>query len=63
MASAKWLYDTGAIGSPTNSTVSNVVALLRMPLFTHRDLWAWLDNPFHGPPTVLIATQAELELG
>ncbi len=44
-------------------SLSNLVALLRMHLFTHRDLWAWLDKPFHGPPTVLIATQAELELG
>jgi hypothetical protein len=24
--------------------------LLRMNLFTHRDLWAWLDQPFEGPP-------------
>jgi Domain of unknown function (DUF4372) len=44
-------------------SLSNLAALLRMHLFTHRDLWAWLDKPFHGPPTVLIATQAELGLG
>jgi Transposase DDE domain/Domain of unknown function (DUF4372) len=44
-------------------SLSNLVALLRMNLFTHRDLWEWLDKPFHGPPTVLIATQAELALG
>ena len=31
-------------------SLSNLVALLRMNLFTHRDLWAWLDEPFEGPP-------------
>ena len=25
-------------------SLSNLVALLRMNLFTHRDLWAWLDR-------------------
>jgi hypothetical protein len=27
-------------------SLSNLVALLRMSLFTHKDLWAWLDKPF-----------------
>lgn len=31
-------------------SLSNLVALLRMNLFTYRDLWAWLDNPFGTPP-------------
>jgi hypothetical protein len=31
--------------------------------FTHRELWAWLDQPFTGPATVLIASQAVLGLG
>jgi hypothetical protein len=44
-------------------SLSNLVALLRMNLFTHRDLWVWLETPFHGPPTVLIAAQPELNLG
>ena len=43
-------------------SLSNLVALLRMNLFTHRDLWAWLDHPFEGPPTVLLAIQRELAL-
>jgi hypothetical protein len=30
-------------------SLSNLVALLRMNLFTHRDLWAWLDKPFDTP--------------
>ncbi len=44
-------------------SLSNLVALLRMNLFTHRDLWGWLDQPFTGPPTVLIASQPVLDLG
>ena len=31
-------------------SLSNLVALLRMNLFTHRDLWVWLDKPFGTPP-------------
>jgi hypothetical protein len=33
--------------------LSNLVALLRMNLFTHRDLWKWINQPFgdwHAPP-------------
>jgi hypothetical protein len=44
-------------------SLANLVALLRMNLFTHRDLWAWLDQPFTGPPTVLVASQPGLDLG
>ena len=31
-------------------SLSNLVALLRMNLFTHRDLNAWIDQPFEVPP-------------
>lgn len=31
-------------------SLSNLVALLRMNLFTHRDLNAWIDQPFKTPP-------------
>jgi len=31
-------------------SLANLVALLRMNLFTHRDLMAWLDQPFTTPP-------------
>jgi hypothetical protein len=31
-------------------SLANLVALLRMNLFTHRDLMAWLDEPFATPP-------------
>jgi hypothetical protein len=30
-------------------SLSNLVALLRMNLFSYRDLWAWLDQPFGIP--------------
>lgn len=33
-----------------NWSLSNLVALLRMSLFTHKDLWAWLDQPFNVLP-------------
>ena len=44
-------------------SLSNLVALLRMNLFTHRDLWAWLNQPFEGPPAVLATSQEVLALG
>jgi IS4 transposase len=31
-------------------SLANLVALPRMNLFTHRDLMAWLDQPFATPP-------------
>jgi hypothetical protein len=36
-------------------SLSNLVALLRMNLFTHRDLWAWIHTPFVPPPQPLPA--------
>lgn len=33
-------------------SLSNLVAMLRYNLFTYRDLWDWLDNPFSTPPIV-----------
>lgn len=38
-------------------SLSNLVALLRMNLFTHRDLWQWIDQPFEGPPIVFKPVQ------
>ena len=32
-------------------SLSNLGALLRFNLLTYRDLWAWLDAPFHVPRT------------
>ena len=31
-------------------SLANLVAVLRMNLFTHRDLLAWLDQLFATPP-------------
>ena len=36
--------------SQFNWSLSNLVALLRMNLFTHRDLWDWINKPFEIPP-------------
>ncbi|MEW6376357.1 MAG: IS4 family transposase [Thermodesulfobacteriota bacterium] len=36
--------------SQFNWSLSNLVALLRMNLFTHRDLWVWLNKPYDTPP-------------
>jgi hypothetical protein len=36
--------------SKFNWSLSNLVALLRMNLFTHRDLWDWLNKPFETAP-------------
>jgi len=43
-------------------SLSNLVALLRMNLFTHRDLWAWLNCPYETPPTFYEPQQLELSL-
>jgi Domain of unknown function (DUF4372)/Transposase DDE domain len=40
-------------------SLSNLVALLRMNLFTHRDLWAWLNKPFEIPPVPYEPEQLE----
>ena len=41
-------------------SLSNLVALLRMNLFTHRDLMAWLDQPYAIPPDPQDDPQASL---
>ena len=38
-------------------SLSNLVALLRINLFTHRDLWAWIDCPFEGSPPIVLSRQ------
>lgn len=43
-------------------SLSNLVALLRMNLFTYRDLWAWLDQPFGIPPQAEVLPQQEVLL-
>jgi len=43
-------------------SLSNLVALLRMNLFTYRDLWAWLNEPMGTPALGQIPQQLELRL-
>lgn len=40
-------------------SLSNLLALLRMNLFTHRDLMTWLNQPFATPPTPQDAYQRD----
>lgn len=44
-------------------SLSNLVALLRMNLFTHRDLWTWLHKPFETPPVFSEPEQLALNWG
>jgi hypothetical protein len=41
-------------------SLSNLVAILRMNLFVHRDLFAWLDKPFDDPPDLPQPAQIDL---
>ncbi len=43
-------------------SLSNLVALLRMNLFTYRDLWTWLNEPLGTPALGQIPQQLELRL-
>jgi len=38
--------------SSMNWSLSNLVAMLRYNLFTYRDLWLWLNNPFEVPAII-----------
>ena len=42
-------------------SLSNLFALLRQQLFVYRDLWNWLNQPFH-PPVELEDSQLALPL-
>jgi len=42
----KWLHHLSKAGW----SLSNLAAMMRMNLFTYRDLSAWLDDPFQTPP-------------
>jgi hypothetical protein len=46
--------------SSLNWSLSNLVAMLRYNLFTYRDLWLWLDNPFEVP--AIVPTEEQLAL-
>ena len=42
--------------------LSNLVALLRWNLFTYRDLWDWMNDPFETPPISPVPEQGVLDL-
>lgn len=41
-------------------SLSNLVAMLRYNLFTYRDLWTWLNQPFDLPPVTMMQEQLTL---
>jgi hypothetical protein len=41
-------------------SLSNLVAMLRYNLFTYRDLWTWLNQPFEPPPITMLQEQLTL---
>lgn len=43
-------------------SLSNLVALLRHQLFVYRDLFAWLNAPFEGPPSLSGGRQMQMSL-
>ena len=52
----KWLHFLSKAGW----SLSNLASMLRLNLFTYRNLMEWLDNPFNTPP--LIPTMQQLIL-
>lgn len=38
-------------------SLSNLVAMLRYNLFTYRDLWTWMNQPFEPPPVTMLQEQ------
>jgi hypothetical protein len=55
----KWLHHLSKAGW----SLSNLASLLRLNLFTYRDLKNWLDDPFQTPPLIPPAEQLSLPLG
>jgi hypothetical protein len=53
----KWMHHL----SKAKWSLSNLASMLRMNLFTYRDLTAWLNNPFGTPP--LLPDSQQLTLG
>ena len=54
----KWLHHL----SKARWSLSNLASMLRLNLFTYRDLTAWLDNPFGTPPILPVSQQLSLGL-
>ena len=54
----KWLHFL----SQARWSFSNLASMLRLNLFTYRDLRDWLDNPFQTPPLLPLSIQLSLPL-
>jgi Domain of unknown function (DUF4372)/Transposase DDE domain len=54
----KWLHHL----SKAKWSLSNLASMLRLNLFTYRDLSKWLENPFGTPPLVPPSEQLALNL-
>ena len=54
----KWLHHL----SKAKWSLSNLASMLRLNLFTYRDLRRWLENPFGTPPLIPQAEQLTLAL-
>jgi len=54
----KWLHHLSKAGW----SLSNLATMLRLNLFTYRDLLEWLNDPYNTPPLQPIAVQLELGL-
>jgi hypothetical protein len=54
----KWMHHL----SKAMWSFSNMASMLRLNLFTYRDLSRWLENPFGTPPLVPLAEQLSLNL-
>ena len=48
--------------SKFNWSLSNLVAFLRWNLFSYKELWEWLDNPFEVLPDIPLPTQMQLPI-
>jgi hypothetical protein len=54
----KWLHHL----SKANWSLSNLACMLRLNLFTYRELSKWLHNPMETPPLLPVAEQLALVL-
>jgi hypothetical protein len=55
----KWLHHL----SKANWSLSNLASMLRLNLFTYRELLKWLDDPMQTPPLIPLPQQLTLPLG
>ena len=54
----KWLHHL----SKAAWSLSNLASMLRLNLFTYRELTQWINNPMGTPPLIPVAEQLRLAL-